>query len=115
MSLICRFALAKGMCQSEICGLQIEDIDRRNKTAIIRDRKDPKNKQGNDQTVPLLVDAWTILEPLIVNRESGFAFPYQADQLQPLSSSQSNFPNNLNDPHRNSDHKHAEMLCEMKN
>ena len=81
MSLICRFALATGMRQSEICGLQIEDIDRRNKTAIIRDRKDPKNKQGNDQKVPLLADAWTILEPLIENRESGFAFPYQADSV----------------------------------
>lgn len=81
MSLLCRFALATGMRQSEICELQIEDIDRLNKTAIIRDRKDPKNKQGNDQTVPLLVDAWTILEPLIEKRESGFAFPYRADSV----------------------------------
>lgn len=78
MSTICRFALATGMRQGEICGLQIEDIDRLNKTVIIRDRKDPKNKQGNDQTVPLLIEAWTILEPLIGSRELGFAFPYQA-------------------------------------
>ena len=81
MAQICRFALATGMRQGEICGLQIEDINRLSKTAIIRNRKDPKNKQGNDQTVPLLADAWIILESRIGNRESGLAFPYRADSV----------------------------------
>ena len=76
MSLLCRFAIATGMRQGEICRLEIDDLDRAAKTIIIRDRKDPKNKQGNDQTVPLLPAAWAIVDPLIQDRDSGFLFPY---------------------------------------
>ena len=77
MSLICRFALATGMRQAEICGIEIQDIDRAVRSVVIRDRKDPRNKQGNHQTVPLLPDAWAIVEPLIADRESGTLLPYQ--------------------------------------
>ena len=76
MSLLCKFALATGMRQAEICRIEIEDIDRPAKTVIIRDRKDPKNKQGNHQTVPLLSAAWAIVEPLIQDRDAGYLFPY---------------------------------------
>lgn len=76
MSLLCKFAIATGMRQGEICRLEIDDLDRAAKSIIIRDRKDPKNKQGNDQTVPLLPAAWAIVEPLIQDRDSGFLFPY---------------------------------------
>ena len=41
---------------------------------MIRDRKDPRNKQGNDQTVPLLADAWAIVEPLLSGRNVGQLF-----------------------------------------
>ena len=51
MPLLCDFALATGMRLGEICRLQIEDVDRAAKTVIIRDRKDPQNKAGNE---PLL-------------------------------------------------------------
>lgn len=81
MVTLCRFALATGMRQAEICRLEIDDIDRAAKTVVIRDRKDPKNKQGNDQTVPLLAAAWAIVEPLIQDRDSGYLFPYQADSV----------------------------------
>lgn len=81
MVVLCQFALATGMRQAEICRLEIDDLDREAKTIIIRDRKDPKNKQGNDQTVPLLADAWAIVEPLIRERETGYLFPYQADSV----------------------------------
>jgi len=81
MVTLCRFALATGMRQAEICRLEIDDIDRAAKTVIIRDRKDPKNKQGNDQTVPLLAAAWAIVEPLIQDRDSGYLFPYQAESI----------------------------------
>jgi integrase len=76
MPLLCRFALATGMRQGEICRLMIEDIDREDRTVIIRDRKDPRQKIGNDQTVPLLPEAWAIVAPLIENREDGLLFPY---------------------------------------
>ncbi len=77
MSLLCRFALATGMRQAEICGLMIDDIDRTARTVVIRDRKDPRNKQGNNQTVPLLPDAWAIVEPLMESRTEGALLPYQ--------------------------------------
>ena len=58
MQTICQFALATGMRQGEICGLDVAGVDRQQKTVVIRDRKDPKNKIGNNQTVPLLPAAW---------------------------------------------------------
>ena len=81
MTMLCKFAIATGMRQAEICRLEIEDIDRKAKTVIIRDRKDPKQKIGNNQTVPLLPEAWSIVEPLIKDRDSGFLFPYQPDSV----------------------------------
>jgi len=76
MQTICQFALATGMRQGEIARLEIEDIDRQARTVVIRDRKDPRQKLGNDQTVPLLPDAWAIVEPIIAERKTGFVFPY---------------------------------------
>jgi integrase len=78
MSLVCKFAIATGMRQGEICRLEIADLDRKEKTITIRDRKDPKQKKGNDQTVPLLPAAWDIVEPLIADKTTGRLFPYQA-------------------------------------
>lgn len=74
MPTICRFALASAMRLGEICGLQVEDVDRAAKTVVIRDRKDPRNKLNNDQTVPLLPLAWEIIEPLIEGRDEGTIF-----------------------------------------
>ena len=78
MQTLCKFALATGMRQGEITRLEIEDIDKDARTVVIRDRKDPRNKKGNDQTVPLLPDAWAIVEPIIAERKTGFLFPYDA-------------------------------------
>lgn len=76
MTMLCRFALATGMRQGEICRLEVEDVNRAEKSVVIRDRKDPRNKQGNHQTVPLLPDAWAIAAPLLEEKEAGFLFPY---------------------------------------
>jgi integrase len=81
MPLVCRFALATGMRLGEICGLEAVDVDAEARTVIIRDRKDPRNKAGNDQTVPLLPDAWAIAEPLLPAAEGGMLFPYRADSV----------------------------------
>lgn len=78
MSTLCRFALASAMRLGEICRIQIEDVDHIARTVVIRDRKDPREKLGNDQTVPLLPAAWAIVEPLIKDRSSGEVFPYRA-------------------------------------
>jgi integrase len=74
MVTICKFALATGMRQGEICRLQIEDVNRTEKTVVIHDRKDPRNKQGNDQVVPLLPNAWKIVQALIADRTEGRIF-----------------------------------------
>lgn len=78
MSTICRFALATAMRQDEICRIQIEDIDHIARTVVIRDRKDPREKQGNDQTVPLLPGAWAIVAPVLRERSIGSVFPYNS-------------------------------------
>ena len=49
-----RFALATGMRISEICRLEWRDVDNAKKTVVIRDRKHPQDKLGNDQVVPML-------------------------------------------------------------
>lgn len=81
MVTLCRFALATAMRQDEICRLQVEDVDRDLHTVLIRDRKDPRNKAGNDQLVPLLPEAWAIVEPLIKGRESGKIFDAQTKSV----------------------------------
>lgn len=81
MPTLCRFALATGMRQGEICGLLVEDVDPERKTVLIRDRKDPRNKIGNNQTVPLLPDAMAIIKPLIEGRTEGLIFNVRADSV----------------------------------
>jgi len=81
MQTVCQFALATGMRQGEITRLEIEDIDQEARTVVIRDRKDPRNKQGNDQTVPLLPDAWAIVAPIIAERKTGLLFPYDEHSI----------------------------------
>lgn len=78
MVTVCRFALASAMRQDEICRIQIEDVDHIARTVVIRDRKDPREKEGNDQTVPLLPAAWAIVEPMLRERSAGAVFPYRA-------------------------------------
>lgn len=81
MVMLCRFALATGMRLGEICRIEFEDIDRKARTVVIRDRKDPRNKAGNHQVVPLLPDAWKIIEPWLTDDASGFVFPVKADSV----------------------------------
>ncbi len=78
MPTLCKFALATGMRQSEICSLLVEDVDRKEKTVVIRDRKDPRAKIGNNQTVPLLPDAWKIVAKAIKGRTEGRIFDARA-------------------------------------
>lgn len=77
------FAIATAMRQSEICAITWPDIDERRRTVIVRDRKDPRNKEGNDQHVPLVdltgYDAWAILEEQRkYTSGTGRVFPYNS-------------------------------------
>ncbi|MBZ9768217.1 site-specific integrase [Mesorhizobium sp. CA6] len=63
---IIRFAVATAMRQEEICKARWSDVDSRTRMLLIRDRKDPRNKNGNNQRIPLFAatgyDAWAIVE-----------------------------------------------------
>lgn len=54
MCRIVRFAIATAMRQEEICRVTWSDLNARTKILMIRDRKDPREKKGNDQRIPLL-------------------------------------------------------------
>ncbi|WP_229420510.1 site-specific integrase [Pseudoduganella albidiflava] len=55
------FAVATAMRLGEIIALRWQDLDERHRTIIIRDRKHPQEKIGNDQEVPLLGEAFDIV------------------------------------------------------
>jgi integrase len=59
---IVRFAVLTAMRQGEITALLWADLDEAKKLVLIRDRKDPRKKQGNDQWVPLLGGAWELVQ-----------------------------------------------------
>ncbi len=80
---IVRFAIATAMRQEEITRIRWADVDKGNRTAVVRDRKDPRQKNGNDQRVPLLdvtgLDAWSILqEQRSFCTRSDRIFPYNS-------------------------------------
>ncbi len=63
--IIC-FAVATAMRQEEICRIEWPDFDPATRMLLIRDRKDPRKKSGNNQRIPLLdvtgYDAWLSLK-----------------------------------------------------
>ncbi|MDA7429768.1 hypothetical protein PGB28_14970 [Primorskyibacter aestuariivivens] len=64
MTRIVKFAVATAtaMRLDEICRVEWTDLDVDRRMLMIRDRKDPRNKTGNDQRMPLFAatgfDAW---------------------------------------------------------
>lgn len=82
MARIVKFAIATAMRQEEICRVTWDDLNTRTKMLMIRDRKDPREKKGNDQRIPLLkvsgYDAMALIEEqreLRTNSEDRI-FPY---------------------------------------
>ncbi|WP_051881669.1 site-specific integrase [Parvularcula oceani] len=84
MARIVRFAVATAMRQSEILRIAWPDVDERTRTVIVRDRKDPRRKDGNNQRVPLIdltgLDAWALLH------EQGQHWPNQSGRIFPYAS-----------------------------
>ena len=77
-----RFAVATAMRQDEMCRVAWSDFDEHNKMLLIRDRKDPRRKNGNNQRIPLLdvsgYDAFAIIQEQrkVVEDLCGRIFPY---------------------------------------
>lgn len=46
----------------ELCRIRWDDIDEQQRSVLVRDRKDPKKKVGNHMSVPLLGEAWDIIQ-----------------------------------------------------
>lgn len=79
---ILEFAMATAMRSSEITRITWDDVDTEHKTVIIRNRKDPQEKLGNDQTVPLLADAWKIA--MAQPRVSDRIFPFNEKTISTI-------------------------------
>lgn len=67
-------AITVGLRRSEIFRIKWADIDEVNKMVLVRDRKDPRKKIGNDQWVPLLGESWNIVKQQ--KRVADRIFPY---------------------------------------
>lgn len=81
MGRVIRFAIATAMRLEEIFKIDWADVDLDKKLVVVRDRKDPRHKDGNDQKVPLLnltgFDAWQqLLEQKILTGGKRRVFPY---------------------------------------
>lgn len=72
MTDIIRFAVATAMRLGEIISLKWSDLNEKDRTIIIRNRKHPTEKAGNDQEVPLLGEAWEIVMRQIAENDRIF-------------------------------------------
>lgn len=82
MSDIIDFAIFTTMRVAEICRIVWADVNYEDQTVIIRDRKDPQDKDGNDQVVPVLDDAWKIL--IAQPKDDDRIFPYSASTISTI-------------------------------
>jgi integrase len=82
MSRIIKFAIASAMRQEEICRVTRSDLNVETKVLIMRDRKDRREKKGNDQRIPLLgvlgYDAFGLIaeQRAIRSNQDERIFPY---------------------------------------
>lgn len=72
---IIQFAIATTMRAGEITSLRVADLNETDRTILIRDRKHPQEKIGNNQTVPLLGEAFDIAKRQPKSLD-GRIFPY---------------------------------------
>ena len=59
---VVRFAVATALRRGEITRLQWADVHEAKRLVLVRDRKHPRRKSGNDEWIPLLGEAWTVLQ-----------------------------------------------------
>jgi integrase len=75
MADIVTIALESGMRLAEVCGLLIEDCNWKARTVLIRDRKSPTDKHGNDMTIPVTQEALKVIKAHAGKRTDGRVFP----------------------------------------
>lgn len=74
------FAVTTAMRSGEVTRLKWSDLNEVKRTILIRDRKHPNQKIGNDQVVPLLGDAFDIIKRQPKTGE--LIFPYNARSVE---------------------------------
>ncbi|SIT01315.1 Phage integrase family protein [Roseivivax lentus] len=87
MTRIVKFAVATAVRLDEICRVKWTDLDVDRRMLMIRDRKDPRNKTGNDQRIPLFAangfDAWALVteQAKYLDLTNGRIFPYNSKSV----------------------------------
>ncbi len=76
---ILNFAILSCMRISEVCKIKWSGVDEKNKAVMVEDRKDPRKKAGNHMLVPLLGEAWEILQRQPKTDE--LIFPYNGKSV----------------------------------
>jgi integrase len=71
---ILNFSILTCMRIGEVCKIKWEDLNTEHKTVLVRDRKDPRKKEGNHMIVPLLGGAFSLVEKQTQTDER--IFPY---------------------------------------
>lgn len=79
MVLVYRMAIALPRRASELTRMTWADVDFKRKTVTIRDVKHPRQKIGNDQVVPLLGQAFTLLDE--IPKLEARIFPYETESM----------------------------------
>ncbi len=73
---ILEFSILTCMRIGEVCALRWDDLHEEHKTIIVRDRKDPRKKEGNHMLVPLLAGSYDIV--LKQEKKDSLIFPYNS-------------------------------------
>lgn len=80
MVLVYKMALALPRRAGELTRMRWADVDFKRRTLTIRDVKHPRRKIGNDQVVPLLGEAFTLLDQIPKLEER--IFPYNTESME---------------------------------
>lgn len=70
------FSILTCMRIGEVCTLRWDDLNEDHKTIIVRDRKDPRKKEGNHMIVPLLAGSFDIA--MKQPKDNALIFPYNS-------------------------------------
>ncbi len=70
------FSILTCMRIGEVCSLRWDDLNHDHKTILVRNRKDPRKKEGNHMIVPLLAGSFDIV--LRQNQTNDLIFPYNS-------------------------------------
>lgn len=77
MADIVRVAALSALRRGEICRIAWADLDVERRTVLVRDRKHPRRKQGNNEEVPLIGDSLDIVMRQPRHEREPRIFPYE--------------------------------------